>query len=152
MLYLHCKMFRSPYNKWLAKVICYVAQNIFLECTIFVSQIYTIFRWSPQRHKTAVLVDSFKIILPHDFMTPHSQALMTVTDFSSPHSPPSPPCCYNSQQEIKMNRMHFLAYQVSGKAVGKSLWERCNTYIDIITRFLTWHHYKKSSALNSFYS
>jgi len=40
---------RSPYNKWRAKVICYVAQNIFLKCTIFISQIYTISRWSPHR-------------------------------------------------------------------------------------------------------
>lgn len=104
MLYLHCKMFSSPYNKWLVRVICYVAQNIFLECTIFISQIYAIFRWSPQRRKTAVLVDSFKIVLPHDFMTPDSEVLMTVNDLSSPHSPPSPPCCYNSQQEIKVNK------------------------------------------------
>lgn len=42
MLYLHCKMFRSPCNKWLAEAICYVAQNIFLECTIFIPHIYII--------------------------------------------------------------------------------------------------------------
>jgi len=107
------------------------------------------FRWSRQRCKTSVLVDSFKIVLSHDLMTPHSQALMTVTDLTSPHSPPSPSYCYNSQQEIKMNKQSAFCGS-SGfrkscwKVTGGRVWHlhrhyNCVAPTDIIT---VWHLYR----------
>ena len=83
---------------------------------------------SPQHSTLPTLTSAVHTPHPH-FISPHSPPSTvhtphpqqsTLPTLNSPHSPPSPPCCYKSQQKIKMNKQSVFC---GSSGFRKSCWK-----------------------------